>query len=171
MSHIIFLPTSLFITIINLQPPRLSERNGKIVGYYIRYGRLGTEMLSKMTIRWIAIFNTLCLTSISLSTSEMWTRSKLSLGVWHPSPSMKFLSTPSTRLVLDQLLPKLLYQLLKEVSKFRSMRIINISVLSSRCCSRVCSVWSNISWQCISVMEASTSGTELWNSSRISCHL
>ena len=59
MSHIILLPSSLFITIINLQPPRLSERNGKIVGYYIRYGRLGTEMLSKMTIRWIAIFNTL----------------------------------------------------------------------------------------------------------------
>ena len=33
------------------QPPRVSERNGKIVGYYIRYGRLGTEMLSKLTIR------------------------------------------------------------------------------------------------------------------------
>ena len=33
------------------QPPRLNERNGKILGYYIRYGQLGSETLSKKTIR------------------------------------------------------------------------------------------------------------------------
>ena len=36
---------------VTWQPPRLSQRNGPILGYYIRYGRLGTEMLSKQTIR------------------------------------------------------------------------------------------------------------------------
>ena len=36
---------------VTWQPPRLAERNGAILGYYIRYGRLGTEMLSKQTIR------------------------------------------------------------------------------------------------------------------------
>ena len=33
------------------QPPRLNERNGQILGYYIRYGQLGSETLSKKTIR------------------------------------------------------------------------------------------------------------------------
>ena len=33
------------------QPPRLNERNGRILGYYIRYGQLGSETLSKKTIR------------------------------------------------------------------------------------------------------------------------
>ena len=36
---------------VTWQPPRLGQRNGAILGYYIRYGRLGTEMLSKQTIR------------------------------------------------------------------------------------------------------------------------
>ena len=36
---------------VTWQPPRLAQRNGAILGYYIRYGRLGTEMLSKQTIR------------------------------------------------------------------------------------------------------------------------
>ena len=29
----------------------MNERNGQILGYYIRYGQLGSETLSKKTIR------------------------------------------------------------------------------------------------------------------------
>ena len=29
----------------------MADRNGRILGYYIRYGKLGSEMLSKKTIR------------------------------------------------------------------------------------------------------------------------
>ena len=36
---------------VTWQPPRREERNGLILGYYIRYARLGTQMLSKQTIR------------------------------------------------------------------------------------------------------------------------
>ena len=36
---------------VTWQPPRREERNGPILGYYIRYARLGTQMLSKQTIR------------------------------------------------------------------------------------------------------------------------
>ena len=36
---------------VTWHPPRMEERNGDILGYYIRYGRLGTQMLSKQTIR------------------------------------------------------------------------------------------------------------------------
>ena len=36
---------------LSFQPPRLADRNGRILGYYIRYGKLGSETLSKQTIR------------------------------------------------------------------------------------------------------------------------
>ena len=36
---------------IPIQPPRLADRNGRILGYYIRYGKLGSETLAKQTIR------------------------------------------------------------------------------------------------------------------------
>ena len=48
LHHRYFLEISI---LHNSQPPRLNERNGQILGYYIRYGQLGSETLSKKTIR------------------------------------------------------------------------------------------------------------------------
>jgi len=36
---------------VTWHPPRLADRNGRVLGYYIRYGKLGSETLSKQTIR------------------------------------------------------------------------------------------------------------------------